>query len=147
MSKKQNHPWKNQQQSNSQVVGITRTQSISYSGPIPPASELERFEKVSPGAANRIIAMAESQIAHRHLLEKTVIESNVANERQGMHYAFILTIVLELSGAVLVYTGKDVVGYFALFGGAVFQAGNYIYHKVSERKVARSSNKTENTSN
>ncbi len=81
--------------------------------------------------------MAEKQEVHRHALESTVIGSNVKNERLGMHYAFILTGALMIFGAVMILTGKETAGYFALFTPVIFQGVNYLYHKQRERKVSQ----------
>jgi uncharacterized membrane protein len=56
----------------SQAIAI----STSYSGPIPSSSELNRYEKILPGAADRIITMAEKQSNHRHEIEKVTVETN-----------------------------------------------------------------------
>ncbi|MBI1812975.1 DUF2335 domain-containing protein [Candidatus Peregrinibacteria bacterium] len=140
---KNTHTWQNhpvpQANNGPKVVGITHTEEQYFSGPIPPASELAKYEQACSGAANRIIAMAEKQEAHRHTLESTVISSNVKNERLGMHYAFMLTGVLMIFGAIMILTGKETAGYFALFTPVVFQGGNYLYHKKRERKVSQPS--------
>ncbi|MFQ7172706.1 MAG: DUF2335 domain-containing protein [Thomasclavelia ramosa] len=47
--------------------------SVSYSGPIPHPSDFEQYERVLPGAADRILTMAENQSAHRQTLEKAAI--------------------------------------------------------------------------
>lgn len=36
-----------------------------YSGPLPPAEEIEAYERVCPGAADRIITMTEKSLEHR----------------------------------------------------------------------------------
>lgn len=48
----------------------------TVSGPLPSARELEGYELVSPGAANRIITMAEGNQARRHESERMNDESN-----------------------------------------------------------------------
>jgi uncharacterized membrane protein len=45
-----------------------------YSGPLPPASEFERYEKAMPGAAERVLALAEREAEHRHKIEDKVIK-------------------------------------------------------------------------
>lgn len=45
------------------------------SGPLPAATELERYEQILPGLANRIVSMAESQHAHRITMEAHVVKS------------------------------------------------------------------------
>jgi uncharacterized membrane protein len=53
----------------------------SFSGPLPPPEALERYNQVLPGAAERIISMAESQHAHRQELEKKVIHANISAQK------------------------------------------------------------------
>ena len=40
-----------------------------YSGPLPKAEDLAKYEALLPGAADRIFVMAEKQLSHRHDLE------------------------------------------------------------------------------
>jgi len=41
-----------------------------YSGPLPPASELERYEEVCPGAAKVILEAFQAETNHRHEMDK-----------------------------------------------------------------------------
>lgn len=52
-------------------------QSLSYSGPLPPSSEMKKYEAIAPGAADRILTMAEQQQRHRHEQESKENETNV----------------------------------------------------------------------
>src|SRR6266567_8816501 len=108
--------------------------SENYEGPLPHPWHLAEYEKISPGAAEKIITMAQEQAKHRQFLEKEVIESNIKKESRGMNYAFTLTIVMMLIGAFLLYNNKPTAGYFALFSPAIFQAGAFIYKKRTEEK-------------
>jgi len=45
------------------------SQQVHYSGPLPPSTELDQYNQILPGAAERILAMAESEAKHRHALE------------------------------------------------------------------------------
>ncbi len=53
-----------------QIIGVvvqaieSRTQAFSYSGPLPPASEFAKYENTLPGAADRILKLAETGSAH-----------------------------------------------------------------------------------
>jgi uncharacterized membrane protein len=51
--------------------------SVMRSGPLPPPSELQEFEKISPGAAARIIEMAEREQAHRHRMEELSTQADI----------------------------------------------------------------------
>lgn len=52
--------------------------SAAFSGPLPPPSILRGYEDVLPGAADRIISMAEKQSKHRQEME--VIATNAGVE-------------------------------------------------------------------
>jgi uncharacterized membrane protein len=56
-----NHP--NQQNNRTMLVQQTSVQS--FSGPLPPPEVLKRFDEIVPGAAERIIKMAEAQSEQR----------------------------------------------------------------------------------
>ncbi len=43
---------------------------VSVSGPIPPPSMMEQYERTLPGSADRILKMAENQSEHRQWIEK-----------------------------------------------------------------------------
>ena len=104
------------------------------SGPLPEAGELENYERTCTGAADRIIVMAEQQLEHRHKMESSVVNSNIKNERLGMHYSFILTILLMAFGGWMIMEGKDIAGYLAIFLPVLFHGGNYVYQKNREVK-------------
>lgn len=48
--------------------------SESYSGPLPRPDDFAQFERVHPGAADRILKMAEEQAAHRQKMERLELE-------------------------------------------------------------------------
>lgn len=81
---------KNVPQHNSQK-SIIRA-AAHYSGPIPPPEMLEKYNQIIPGAAERILKMAEDQSAHRQYLEKKVIGSDIINSRLGIGCALIVSI-------------------------------------------------------
>jgi len=63
-----------------------QTRAESFSGPLPPPVVLKQYDEIVPGAAERILSMAESQSQHRQQLERSVIESDIKNSRLGLHY-------------------------------------------------------------
>ena len=44
---------------------VEHQQSLMYVGPLPPSKEFGGYEQALPGAANRILAMAEQESEHR----------------------------------------------------------------------------------
>ena len=117
------------------ITRISATARV-YRGPIPPADELIKYEQACRGAADRIIAMAESQSKHRQELETKVVGGNVQREKIGMWLAFILTVLLILIGTYLIIINKPVIGFIAIFAPCLFQASNYVYIKYKENQHA-----------
>lgn len=63
--KKKNLEKDNQPEKENKAESLRVTEA-SYHGPIPPSSELHRYEQVLPGAADRIISMAEDERKDRN---------------------------------------------------------------------------------
>ena len=61
-----------------------------FSGPLPPPSIIQGYENVIPGAAERILAMAEKQSAHRQFMERTMIQSDSRDSLLGIIAALLL---------------------------------------------------------
>lgn len=61
-----------------------------FSGPIPPPDIIEKYERILPGAADRIITMAEQQATHRQAMEKKMIESESRDGLLGIIFAFFI---------------------------------------------------------
>ena len=61
----------------------TRITESSYSGPLPPSTELEAYDKVLPGAAERIFSMAESFAAHTQCPEAEAMRQERFAQRWG----------------------------------------------------------------
>ncbi|MDA8409380.1 MAG: DUF2335 domain-containing protein [Treponema sp.] len=71
---------------------VVRHQAVSYSGPLPPAAEFERYNAAVPGAAERILAMAEKEAEHRHGAEDLLVQEEVRASKTGQLFAFALGI-------------------------------------------------------
>ena len=61
-----------------------------FSGPIPHPDIIEKYERILPGSADRIITMAERQASHRQNMEKRMIESESRDGFLGIIFAFML---------------------------------------------------------
>lgn len=57
---------------------VASAQSLRYSSPLPPAIEMEGYEKVCPGSADRILRMAEQQAKHRQNIETIAVKTGVS---------------------------------------------------------------------
>ena len=118
---------------------ITASRFSIESGPLPPPAKLEQYDLIVPGAAERIIKMAEDQAAHRMRLESKVIDSDISNSRRGLNYAFILGLSGMVGGMVLIYFGKTIAG-SAISGGTVATLVGTLIYGTSQRKKERADN-------
>ena len=111
-----------------------------FSGPLPPPEALERYNQVLPGAAERILSMAESQHSHRQFLEKCVVTSNVKAQKRGTILGFMIAMVVVLGGMWLIHEGKSLTGFAVTLTALVSLVGVFVYAKREERKdLARKS--------
>lgn len=110
-------------------VGLKRTETLalSFSGPLPPPNLLAQYNDVAPNGADRIIAMAEKQSAHRMGLESHVVKRETIMSYLGLGAA--VTVALTFLGAAvyLVLAGHPWPGTF--IGGADLAAmiGGFLY--------------------
>lgn len=132
MSKKRNKLRRFHSQANISAV----QQSVSYhrSAPLPIPAELERYEKILPGAAERIFNHFEQQMQHRHALENRVIESDCKNSRLGLFFGFFIGIFTILCGTFSIYQGHTISGTFIGTGGLSSLVGVFIYGSSQKRK-------------
>lgn len=65
---------------------ITVTQQY-HQGPLPPASVMRDYDQIVPGAAERILRMAESETVHRQQMESDVNSGNVRTQQRQIDLA------------------------------------------------------------
>lgn len=71
--------------SNSEKSGFEHViTAATFSGPLPPPKVLEDYNRIVPGAANRILILAEKQSEHRRHIEAMFGETEVRNSRLGI---------------------------------------------------------------
>ena len=82
------------------LTEVTAIWSKTFAGPLPHPDHLASYESVRPGAADRIIQMAERQLRHRLQNESRVIESNIKLEERGQWLAFAIATVTVLGVSI-----------------------------------------------
>lgn len=102
-------------------------QSEHFSGPIAHPRHLRAYEDVSPGAADRIISMAEHQQSHIISMDKSVLSAEVSDRKLGMvlgAIAFLSLVGCALTTALL--TTNPVVPGLFLGAAAIGGVGLFI---------------------
>ena len=83
-----------------QTISELRAEFASFwSAPLPRPEVLAKYNEAFPGCAERIVAMAEQQSAHRQKIESAVISGNVYSQKMGLWLGFILAMIVISSGA------------------------------------------------
>ena len=122
-----------------------------WSGPLPPPAALQRYDEVLPGAAERILAMAETEQQHRMEQEKAFVAQEQYNletarithaaesgrSKLGLIFAFIIVLVGIGAGVGLVVAGHGGFGAGFLFASLATLAGAFIYTDQARRAERR----------
>lgn len=111
-----------------QVQRVERT----FAGPLPPPEVLARYNEVIPHAAERILAMAESQQGHRQKLEVQVVTSNFAAQRLGMLLGFAIAMTAIGIGAYLIAHGQSASGLVSILATLVALVGAFLYGRKDQ---------------
>lgn len=115
-------------------VMLTTVSTMAFAGPLPHPEILARYEEVLPGAADRIISMAEKQAAHRMHLEKIVVEGDSRRAWWGQWIGGILALVAIGGGICLILQGKSGWGFAVIVAEVASLAAAFIYAHRSRRK-------------
>jgi len=68
--------------------------TTAFQGPLPSPEILQGFENVLPGAAERIITMAEKEQANRHNIEQKLSIASILSIASGIACAFLSVIII-----------------------------------------------------
>ncbi|MCK4624547.1 MAG: DUF2335 domain-containing protein [Phycisphaerae bacterium] len=92
-------------------------QRTEMSGPLPPPQILEKYNQICPGAAERILSMAEKQARHRQEVESKALEAGIADAksdrtqiRRGQYLGFVIAFVGVAGGVYAVVKGAGWAG-------------------------------------
>lgn len=86
--------------------GSSTTILAGFSGPLPPSEQFRRYEEVCPGAADRILGLAEREAEHRHAKETKELEGVFSAEKRGSGYAFWVIVIIASLGFVAIVLGN-----------------------------------------
>jgi uncharacterized membrane protein len=133
-------------QNQQQTASITTTAQATisqYSGPIPDAETLAKYQALVPDAPERILKMAELQAEHRRALERKVIFSDARRADWGVLSAFLICFASLAGGVYLVANGHPVAGTIFAGAGLTSIAGTFIYG-TKARKEERERREAQN---
>jgi len=106
----------------------------TWSGPLPAPESLIKYNEAAPGAADKIIAMAESEMQHRHELEKKALADNSRLAFVSTILGFLSIIVLSVLVGFAIYQGNSGLAFGAIIGAIAAVAGLFTYSKVKSNR-------------
>ena len=116
-----------------------------FSGPIPPPKLLAEYEKIVPGSGDRIIRMAEHQMAHRHQMESEAVSIDklflIGENRKsyfGTACGFVIACLTLFFGFKLLGMGKNIEGFGTLLLGLGSLVGAFFYSQTRSKKEEES---------
>lgn len=116
------------------VENRIRVASAQFSGPLPPPSILSNYDQIVPGAAERIITMAEEQAKHRRKLEADVIKSDIVNSKRGILAGLIVVLGALTASVIISLKGQQIAGSIIGVGSLAGLAGVFVYGSQQRRK-------------
>ncbi len=125
--------------SSEQIQQIANVLSAQFVGPIPPPNIIERYERILPGSADRIISMAEKEQNFEHKMREKMVDAQISDRdryreerKSGQKNAFRIGVV-GIVGAVFLGVFGNPWASGVLSGGTVAAlVGSFLYDKNLE---------------
>lgn len=90
--------------------------ATQYTGPIPPPSALREYDTILPGAAERILTLAEAEAKHRHLMDSEaarqndkVIDKSFDERKRGQWFGLIIGSLALITSIIAIIEGHPTV--------------------------------------
>ena len=99
------------------------------SGPLPHPQLFQAYDVTLPGAAERILRMAETEQQHRHDEQSVRTRSDIALESRGQWMAFLAVMAGMIGGIALIALGKSIEGSVAVISAVSAVAGLSVWSR------------------
>jgi uncharacterized membrane protein len=106
-----------------ETTAVVRAVSIEFRGSLPHPQILKQYDQVVPGAAERIVRLAERQVHHRHSMEG-----------RSQLFTFSLALITVLGGIGLIALGKTAEGLVPLVAAVAGLGGLFVYREVRSHR-------------
>jgi len=110
-----------------QQITHNRVAAEFHSGPLPHPAILREYDATSPGAAERIIQMAERQLSHRISLEQQEMSIVSRNSISGIVCALVIGVIAIAGGVYTTIVGNTNSGLWLSGFALASLVGVFIY--------------------
>ncbi len=111
--------------------------SAQFAGPLPPPDMLAAYDRVVPGAAERILKMAEEQSRHRQAIEEKVISASIQKSKTGLWFGFIIGLGGLATSCTIALAGQPGWGSFMGLGSLAVLSSVFVYGSQQQKKERR----------
>lgn len=105
------------------------SQMEAWHGPLPPPESLKQYDAIVPGAAERILLMAEKEMEHRHQRENRTLKYNGRLIIVSTILAFLCVILLGGILCFAIYVKSDTGAIATAIGAIAAVVGLFTYSK------------------
>ena len=109
----------------------------TFEGPIPHPAILQQYDVLVPGAADRLIRMAQDEAVHRRDLESRALQSDIGDRksgrieaRVGQVFGFLIGVTALVCGTVAAVNGAEWFGTIIGTGGVTALVGVFIWGRT-----------------
>lgn len=117
-----------------------------YSGIIPHPNIIEGYERIFPGATDRILAMTENDLKHKHEIElidqnsivscrNKALEFEISTSARGQYFGFFIMIMALIGSFVLILKGCKTDGYVTAVSTILLYFGSVMYRNKIQKKM------------
>jgi uncharacterized membrane protein len=108
------------------AVSLMVERNLNYESPLPPPEIIDYYEQKAPGAAGRLLTMAEKEQAHRHRAELAMIEADTKQALRGSYLGLSVFVLLIIAILASIFLGSVSVAIGLCGIGAVGIIGNFV---------------------
>lgn len=112
---------------------IKATSSV-HVGPLPAPEAFEKYETTLPGAAERILKLAEGEALHRRAMENKIVTHNIRSGYSGQLCAFALGTMGLCGGVYCVIQGHPIAGSIIAGSGLASLIAPFLRDRSSSKK-------------
>lgn len=117
-----------------QPPNVSVSHSQFYQGPLPPAQQLQQYEQIQPGFAERVLVLTEGEAEHRRQLETEILKVSKWATIRGQVFGFVSVLVLSLVCTYALYLGHSAAASAIAAATLVSMGGAYLINRQVEKK-------------
>jgi uncharacterized membrane protein len=135
--RKQQHLQRAQQLQQQQVamgVQLTVQGQIAPATALPPAQQIEEYNRVIPGAGQALLTEFQLQSAHRRKMERIVVWSDAIRSFLGLGVGVLLGGYIVWTGGQLLREGHSIAGFSAIGTAVAIAVGPFLIRSYLQSK-------------